>query len=138
MGSKKKSWTDRLTGAKPPHVVTLEKSFAGVPAGAPLLISDPPTFRDLIQAIPLGRSRTARELRTELATKAGAADTCPVTTGIFLRIVAEAVLEEMAAGKKPAEITPFWRVVAPRDPLAQKLSCGPEFIKTMREMEEIA
>jgi hypothetical protein len=36
---------------------------------------------------------------------------------------------------KPAQITPFWRVIEPKSALAKKLTCGPEFIEEMRAAE---
>jgi hypothetical protein len=32
-------------------------------------------------------------------------------------------------------VSPFWRVVEPEGSLAQKLSCGPEFIAAQRALE---
>jgi hypothetical protein len=58
-----------------------------------------------------------------------------VTTGIFLRIVAEANYEKLGQGKTPEEITPFWRVIAPDSALARKLSFGPEFLQTQIDRE---
>lgn len=74
-------------------------------------------------------------LRAELVARHGADATCPVSTAIFLRIVAEAALEEIAKGRPPAQVTPFWRVIAPGSSIASKLSCGDEFISIMRSME---
>ncbi|MCC5928875.1 MAG: hypothetical protein JJU28_06490 [Cyclobacteriaceae bacterium] len=65
----------------------------------------------------------------------GADYTCPVTTGIFLRIVAEAAYEELQNGKNQEEIIPFWRVIDPKSALAKKLSFGQELLLEMREKE---
>jgi hypothetical protein len=46
--------------------------------------------------------------------------TCPVTAGIFLRIVAEANFEKLQQGKSLEDITPFWRVVEPNSTLSKK------------------
>ena len=54
--------------------------------------------------------------------------TCPVTTGIFLRIVAEANYEKWQQGKALEEITPFWRVIEPNSALAKKLTFGQDFL----------
>jgi hypothetical protein len=54
---------------------------------------------------------------------------------IFVRIVAEAALDEMKEGKPVSKITPFWRVVDPESPAAQKLSCGTKFIVERRKSE---
>ena len=63
--------------------------------------------------------------------------TCPVTTGIFLRIVSEASFEELKAGNDIEEVTPFWRIVNPKSKLAEKLECGIDFIEKQRELEGI-
>lgn len=58
--------------------------------------------------------------------------------GIFLRIVAEAALEELAAGTPEDRITPFWRVLDENSVTAGKIRGGAEFIRRMREREGIA
>lgn len=70
-----------------------------------------------------------------MATRHAADATCPASTGIFLRIVAERACEQMADGRGPSEVTPFWRVIEPGSALAAKLSCGTEFVATQREIE---
>ncbi len=137
MPSRKKSWREKAASAKPAHVAKLDKAFAGVPAGANLFIPTPALVAEAVTRIPRGQQHAPQDIRKAMAAAAGADATCPVTFSIFLRIASEAALEEMSEGKKPAEIVPFWRVVKPKDPIAAKLSCGPEFIKTMRDMEGI-
>lgn len=132
---KGKSWRQKFDGAKQPHVVTLESAFAGVPAGARLFIPSPRLIADRIETIPAGTTREPVDLRADLARTHGADATCPVTTGIFLRIVAEEALERIAAGTPVAEVTPFWRAIAPGSPLAAKLSCGEDFLRIQRAME---
>ena len=54
-----------------------------------------------------------------------AADTaCPLVTGIFVRIAAEAAEEDAAAGK--TKITPYWRVVKDDGSLNPKFPGGVE------------
>ena len=125
-----KSWDEKYRGAKPPHVTVLQKPFAGVGAGARLFIASPPLLDARIRAIAPGRTLDPVALRAELARENGAAATCPTSTAIFLRIVAERALERLAA-----DPTPFWRVIAPDSPLARKLSCGPDFIRHHRALE---
>ena len=74
-----------------------------------------------------------KTMRKDIALAHNADVTCPVTTGIFLRIVAEFAYEQLKEGK--TNITPFWRVVNPRSDLAKKLACGPTFIQEMRALE---
>jgi len=127
-----KSWDQKFRGAKPAHVSLLAKPFAGVPAGARLFIASPPLLEERLRAIPPGQTQSVLALRETLAREHGAAATCPTSTAIFLRIIAERALERLAAGEQPA---PFWRVIAPETPLARKLSCGPEFIRHQRALE---
>ena len=54
--------------------------------------------------------------------------TCPVVTGISLRIISEAAFEEYQMDQILDTITPFWRVVDPDSKLAGKLACGVDFI----------
>ncbi len=127
-----KSWDQKFGGAKPPHVVVLDKPFAGVPAGAKLFIASPALLEERLRAIPRGETRDPAAIRAELAAENGAAATCPVSTSIFLRIVAERAMEQAAAGQDPA---PFWRAIGPETPLARKLSCGPDEIRHRRALE---
>jgi hypothetical protein len=53
---------------------------------------------------------------------------CPVTTAIYLRVVAEVALADLAIGKPLDQVVPFWRVVLPGSKVAQKLSCGPDHL----------
>ncbi|MDI6917975.1 MAG: MGMT family protein, partial [Thermoplasmatales archaeon] len=48
--------------------------------------------------------------------------TCPITTGIFIRIAAEAAEEDLRSGKK--KITPYWRVIKNDGGLNEKFPGG--------------
>ncbi len=76
-----------------------------------------------------------KTLRKDLALQYDAEYTCPVTTGIFLRIVAEANYEKLREGKSIDEITPFWRAISPSSALAKKLTFGQEFLLQQIENE---
>ncbi len=130
-----KSWTQKAASARPAHVAVLEKAFAGVPAGARLLIPSPPLIEAYLRAIPRGEVRPITQLRAELAAAEAADATCPVTTAIHTRIVAEIATEALDAGLPPEAVVPFWRVVEPRSDLARKLSIGPAGIERLRAAE---
>jgi hypothetical protein len=135
---KRVDWRKRFGSAKAPHVVTLESAFAGVPAGSRMLISSPGEIAAYLAAIPRGETRTVARMRSDLARRAEAAAMCPVTTAIYLRVVAECALEELAGGKDLADVVPFWRLVAPTDKVAAKLSCGPEGVEHLRRLDAAA
>jgi len=134
----RKTWNDKLDNGREPKVVRLEKAFAGIPAGARMLVSTPREVDALVKKIPEGRLVPQDELRRKLAIRHGADATCPISTGIFLRISSEAAWEEIQKGQDPSAVTPFWRAVAPGSPLARKLSCGEGFLKKMQAHEGIS
>jgi hypothetical protein len=121
---KRTDWRKRFGCAKAPHVVVLESRFAGVPAGERLLISSPGEIASYVAGIPRGEVRTIVRMRSDLARRADAAAMCPVTTAIFLRVVAEVALDDLAAGKDLADVVPFCVSSSRRDKIATKLSCG--------------
>ncbi|NBJ09627.1 hypothetical protein GR304_01740 [Microvirga sp. SYSU G3D207] len=131
---RKKTWTEKLaTGF--PKVEPVDKSFAGLKLGQMMLVATPRIVRDYIAAIPRGQARSIVQMRDDLARAHKAEVTCPMTTGIFVRIASEAALEDLSSGKTLDEITPFWRIVDSRSPTAKKLSCGPDFIAARRAAE---
>jgi hypothetical protein len=137
MPSKPKSWQDKMK-AKPPHTVTLDKDFAGVPAGSRLLISCPVEVEDYLRTkVPPGQTREVQQLRRELAAMHGADAACPVSTAIFLRTVAEAAWDQIEAGVPTSEVAPFWRVVDGNSKLAKKLRCGGAWIEQQRAAEQL-
>lgn len=121
-------WRKRFGAAKAPHVVMLHSDFAGVKAGNTMLISSPGELANYIARIPRGETRTIDRLRNELARKAGAQAMCPVTTAIYLKVVAEVALQDLAEGKLIDQVVPFWRVVLPDSKVAGKLSCGRDHV----------
>lgn len=128
MARKPTDWRRRFGAAKPAHVVMLHADFAGVKAGNTMLISSPGDIAAYLANVPQGETRTMDRLRNELARKAGAQAMCPVTTAIYLRVVAEVALRDLKDGKRLEDVVPFWRVVRPDSKLAAKLSCGPDYV----------
>jgi hypothetical protein len=118
-------------------MVTLDKDFAGVPAGSRLLISCPLEVEEYLNSrVPLGETREIQQMRRELAAMHGADAACPVSTAIFLRTVAEAAWDDIEAGKPVTAVAPFWRVVDPKSPLAKKLRAGSSWIEQQRAAEQ--
>ena len=121
----------------PAHVEKLDKAVWGLKRGQTIAIATPKEVSAFFKRVPAGKTRSMDDLRAALARKHKADGACPLTTGIFSRISAEAALERIAQGAKPADVPAFWRVIDPRSPLAKKLSCGPDFIREMRALEGI-
>ena len=108
-------------------VKILDKDFSDISAGEKMLISSPEKISEFIFKIPKGSYLSIKELRLGLALKAGADNTCPVTTGIFLRMAIEQ--------HKDDENFPYWRVVDEKHPVVKKLNLDGNRIK-MRRVDE--
>lgn len=130
-----KTWQEKLHDGRKPHVETAVKDFAGIHAGQKMLIPTPELIDAYIRQIPKGKTVDSKTLRTDLAMEQGAEVTCPLTTGIFLRIVAEAAYEEYQNGKPIGRITPFWRVMDEKSSTAKKLTFGTAFLQEQRRKE---
>lgn len=78
----------------------------------------------MIRKIPRGGVATLAEIRAKLAIWHRVDVTCPLVTGIFLRIAAEAAEEDRRSGRE--DITPYWRVVGPDGRLNAKFPGGIE------------
>lgn len=132
-----KTWQQKLSPNIQPKRVVLDKAFAGIAQGKTLFIGTPMLVKEFIDTIPYGRSIDPAEMRKRFARAYQADAMCPVSTGIFLRIVAEAAWDEIQQGKKIDQVTPFWRIIDVHSPLAKKLACGSGFIQRMRNNENI-
>ena len=130
-----KSWREKLNINKSFVVKKLDNNFSDMKVGENMLIATPKIIDEYITQIPKGINVNIKTLRKDLALTYNADTTCPVTTGIFLRIVSEAAYEDLLNGEK--NITPFWRVVDHESKTAGKLACGINFIKKRRSEENI-
>jgi len=131
----KKTWAEKMN-AKPPHHVVLEKDFAGIPKGAKLHISSPVEIAAELKTIPPGSILSIQAFRRRLAEKNKCDATCPVSTSIFLRIVAEHTWEEFNSSSSKQDLAPFWRVVESSSPMAKKLNFDSAWIDLQRELEK--
>ena len=132
-----KSAAERLRDSKPEKRVVLDKDFAGVKAGQTLYVANPNTVDQYVRAIPAGQSRSIVQMREDLAESKDADATCPVSTAIFLRISAQAAIDEMEGGRAKEDIAPFWRVLRASDKIASKLSIDRQWIDTQRVLEDL-
>ncbi len=84
-----------------------------------MLIPRPLDVDAVMRKVRKGKLITASQIRDEVAGQSNADSACPMTTGIFIRIVAEAAEEDRRAGKK--RITPYWRTIKDNGDLNDKL-----------------
>jgi hypothetical protein len=131
----RKTWTEKMK-AKPPHHVILEKDFAGIPKGSKLHISCPVEVAEELKDIAPGSIISIQAFRRRLAEKNNCDATCPVSTSIFLRIVAEHTWEEFSRTGSTEDLAPFWRVVESSSPMAKKLNFDSAWIDLQQELEK--
>jgi hypothetical protein len=131
----KKSWAEKMDDGREPVVEIADKTFAGIEKGSKMLIATPKIVDAYIRNIPKGSSTTLLQMREDLAIEYHADNTCPLTSGIFLRIVAENAYDEYVNGKPLNKITPFWRIMNKKSPTLKKLSFGEEFVLEQRRKE---
>ena len=137
MTYKRKTWQEKLHNGHPWKVEVVDKKFADIPEGATMLVATPEIVDAYIRDIPAGTQTTLQQMRKDVAAEYNAQFCCPITSGIFLRIVAEAAYEEYKAGKPLEKVTPFWRIIDSKAPVAKKLTFGTEFIKQQRSAESL-
>ncbi len=131
----KKTWAEKMKPDMEYKVEVTEKDFADVPAGHTLLIATPTIVDEYVRHIPEGTHVPIKQMREDLAAEYGAEFTCPVTSGIFLRIVAENAYDQLQKGEPIDKIAPFWRMIDKKSTSAKKLACGLDWLQQQREKE---
>ncbi len=122
MAKPKKTAREKLAMQKEIKLVTLENNFGGMATGQKMLVATPQIVDSYIRSIPYGETRTIPELRADLARDHKCDGACPLSTSIFVRMSAEAALEDIADNTPHSEIAPFWRVIDSRAKMAGKLN----------------
>ena len=120
----RKSWREKLENPPPslPKVVTGPAKWEKRFGGRRVLVPTPLLVDAEIRKIKKGKLITVRQIREKLAKDFKAEATCPLTTGIFIRICSEVAEEDLRGGKK--RITPYWRVVKDDGSLNPKFPGG--------------
>lgn len=131
---RKTSWREKLADSKDlPKVEKFDKKkHKSWPTGT-YVIPAPREVDEIMKKVPKGKLITINEIRKILAKKHGADFGCPITTGIFSWIAANAAEEEVAEGKK--RITPYWRTLKSGGVLNEKYPGGIENLKAYLEGE---
>lgn len=119
----KKTWREKLADDKDlPKVVVLGKDQAARLGGKTCALPAPREIDALMRRVPRGKLTTIHELRQAVARDQGAEIGCPITTGIFSWIAAQAAAEAEAAGATDA--TPYWRTLKAKGELNPKYPGG--------------
>jgi hypothetical protein len=120
----RKSWREKMENPNLPKVVAIPPRMQARFGAGSMLIPSPREVEATIRAVRKGSVITVSKIREQLASKYSADVTCPMTTGIFVRIASEAAEEEAASGK--TRITPYWRVVKDDGSLNPRFPGGAE------------
>ena len=121
--AKKKSWLEKLHDSKDlPKVVEITGKMSRRWGEGTVVIPAQMEVDSIMKKVPEGKLITTNEIREMLAEKHKATIGCPMTTGIFIWIAANAAEEEKAMGKE--DTTPYWRTLKSKGLLNEKYPGG--------------
>ena len=118
------NWRAKLEKVQEPKLLDVPPSMQKQLGCGMMLIPRPLDVDALIRTVSRGKLVTVNQIRSRLAAQHNADVTCPLTTGIFIRIASEAAEEDRKAGK--SRITPYWRVLREGGLLNEKFPGGVE------------
>lgn len=118
------SWREKLEKKQEPKIVDIPPKMVKRLGTGKMLIPRPLDVDALIRKVKKGKLVTQAQIRERLAKDSGVDVTCPITTGIFVRIAAEAAEEDLREGKK--RVTPYWRLIKKGGSLNPKFPRGIE------------
>lgn len=138
MSTKKpaKSWKLKMEKPSEPEIVKLPPNMPAAWGKGTMVIVTPKIIDALVNTVSHGKLITIGAMRKKFAHDYETDTTCPLTTGIFLRIVAEAAEENRREDKN--NITPYWRVVRDTGEMIDKFPGGIEAHAEKLKDEDLA
>ena len=134
MPTKKKSWTEKLADSKDlPKVEEITEKMSKRWGTGTVVIPAPIEVDAMMRKVPRGKLVTINEIRAALAKKHKATIGCPMTTGIFAWVAANAADEQRQVGEK--DVTPYWRTLKTGGVINEKYPGGVEGQKKLLEKE---
>ena len=134
MTNKKKTWCEKLNENKGlPKVEKITEKMSKRWGKGTVVIPAPVEVDEIMRKIPKGKVTTINEIRAALAKKHHATIGCPITTGIFAWIAANAGEEQKQNGNE--DITPYWRTLKTGGVLNEKYPGGVSVQKDLLERE---
>ena len=124
MAKKKTSWREKLNKEQERIIKPIDRDGMGAKAGMIMLIPKPTDVDEVMRQVAHGKLATVATIREYLAKKYEVDFTCPLTTGIFTWIAANAAEEDFAEGKKNIRFLGFF----PRKDLTEFYSLLDVFI----------
>jgi hypothetical protein len=130
----KKTWREKLMDDKGlPKLGRIDGRIAVGRSKGTMVIPAPREVDALMRRVVRKKLTTIDDLRVALAAKYKVDVACPITTGIFAWMAAQAADEAAAAGE--AEITPYWRTLKSKGELNPKYPGGIAAIAARLEAE---
>ena len=134
MVKKKTTWTEKLHVDKDlPKVSAINEKMSKRWGTGTVVIPAPTEVDELMKKVPEGKLVTINLIREALAKKHNATIGCPMTTGIFAWVAANAAEEQKQQGAK--NITPYWRTLKTGGILNPKYPGGVEGLTKHLEAE---
>ncbi len=131
---KRKTWTEKLHDSKDlPKVVKITDEMSKRWGTGTLVVPAPLEVNELMCRVPKCKVVTINEIRCALAKKHVATIGCPMTTGIFAWVAANAAEERNQKGEK--NLTPYWRTLKTGGEINVKYPGGVEAQKRLLEKE---
>jgi alkylated DNA nucleotide flippase Atl1 len=128
--AKKKSWCEKLNESKDlPKVEKITGKMSKRWGTGTVAIPAPAEVDEIMRRVPEGKLVTINDIRATLAKKHRATIGCPITTGIFAWVAANAAEEQRQNGKK--DITPYWRTLKTGGVINEKYPGG---VNSQREL----
>ena len=134
MAQTKKSWREKLADSKDlPKVGPMEGRMSKRWGTGTMVVPAPIEVDAAMKKVPRGKLTTISEIRALLAKQHKVSFACPMTTGIFAWIAAQAADEWEQEGRK--RITPYWRTLKADGELNPKYPGGIENVQARLEAE---
>ena len=131
---KRKSWSEKLNDSKGlPKVQKITGKMSRRWGTGTVVIPAPMEVDEIMRWVPEGKLITINEIRAALAKRHKATIGCPITTGIFAWIAANAAEERRHQGER--EITAYWRTLKTGGVINEKYPSGIEGQKKLLEKE---
>ena len=128
-----KKWREKLNKKDLPKIVEIPEKLAKKWGNGTMVVPSPLEVKEIMDSVPYGKLITVDLIRKKLAEKHDTIIACPLTTGIFIGIVAKAAEEAKKEGDE--DTTPYWRTLKTNGMLNEKYPGGIERHKKLLEEE---
>lgn len=130
----RKTWAEKLHDNKGlPKIARIEGKLSSRWGTGTFVVPAPIEVKELMDKVQKGKLTSINQLRATLAKKHNTTIACPITTGIFAWIAANAAEEAATAGAE--RITPYWRTLRKGGELNPRYPGGIESLSAKLEAE---